>query len=322
MNNKNILVTGAAGQLGSELTPRLVEIYGKDRVILSDINSTEYAEPYHTFKLDVTHFEDLSKIITSYKIDIIYHLAAILSARAEKNFKMAWKVNIDGLLNVLEAARLNQVSQVFWPSSIAVFGPDTPKLDAGQKTIMNPTTVYGISKLTGEQWCAYYNIHFDMDIRSLRYPGLIGYRSLPGGGTTDYAVEIFHAALKGESYNCYISSDTYLPMMLMEDAIRATTELMQAEKSHLSVRHAYNIAGVSFTPLELARAIQKQFPNFKIDFTPDYRDEIAHSWPDSIDDSLAIEDWEWQPRYDLKGIVDTMITNINRSIPSGVNPRS
>jgi len=307
-----ILVTGACGQLGSELTTRLRTVHGKENVIASDISEPNENIADGPFEhIDVLDKEKLGEVISKYDIEEIYHLAALLSAKAEKNMSLAWELNVDGLLNVLDLAKEQSLGKVFWPSSIAVFGPDAPKKNTGQNTALNPTTVYGISKMAGEQWCAYYHENYGVDVRSLRYPGLIGYKSLPGGGTTDYAVDIHHKALENGSYDCFLDKGTYLPMMYMEDAINGTVQLMEAKESNIKIRTSYNLAAISFSPDEIADIICKHLPDFKISYEPDYRQKIADSWPDSIDDSPAREDWGWQHKYDLDDMVEDMLTNLS-----------
>lgn len=306
-----ILLTGACGQLGSELTTKLRSIYGKDEVLASDIREPEGEVADGPFELiDVMKKDKLADVIESYDIDQIYHLAALLSAKAEKNISLGWELNVNGLLNVLELAKEKSLGKVFWPSSIAVFGPDAPKNNTPQNTPLNPTTVYGISKMAGEQWCSYYHQNFGVDVRSLRYPGLIGYKSLPGGGTTDYAVDIHFKALQNEPFSCFLKKNSYLPMMYMQDALDATIKLMQADESKVDIRTSYNLAGISFTPAEIAEAIKKHIPDFEIKYEPDYRQKIADSWPDSIDDSPARQQWGWEHQYDLERIVADMLKNI------------
>lgn len=307
----NILVIGANGQLGSELTTKLRNIYGNDHVIASD----KYApaalltqEPF--VQLDVMNKSQLYEVVRKFNISEIYHLAAILSAKGEENPQMAWELNMQSLLFVLELAREKVVSKVYWPSSIAVFGADTPKVDTPQMTIMNPTTVYGISKLAGERWCAYYHQKHGVDVRSLRYPGLIGYKTQPGGGTTDYAVDIFFKAVKGESFTCFLSEDTRLPMMYMDDAVRATVELMTADPAQIKVRSSYNLAGMSFTPREITSVIQTYFPDFSPEYAPDYRQAIADSWPQTIDDSAARSDWGWKEEFQLEAMAEDIISHL------------
>ncbi len=314
-----ILVTGACGQVGTELTVKLREIYGDQQVIASDIADPKEVLQQGPFEeLDVLDMDHLEDLIQDYDVTQVYHLAALLSAKAEQQVDFAWKLNTQGLLNVLNLARDLDLEKVYWPSSIAVFGPDTPVDQTPQVTITNPNTVYGISKLACERWCEYYYRKFDVDVRSLRYPGLIGYKAMPGGGTTDYAVDIFHKALEGEPFECFLEPDTYLPMMYMEDAVKATIDLMHAEGENLSVRDSYNVAAISFSPAEIAAAIQNEIPDFNITYQPDYRQEIADSWPNSIDDSQARQDWNWSPNYDLQAMSKDMLANLRelKEIPS------
>lgn len=309
-----VLITGACGQLGSELTARLRSMYGKNQVIASDIDEPEGEVADGPFVwLDVLDKGKLADVIDDHEIDQIYHLAALLSAKAEQNINFGWKLNINGLLNVLNLAKDKQLERIFWPSSIAVFGPDAPKKNTPQNTPLNPTTVYGISKVAGEQWCAYYNRRFGVDVRSVRYPGLIGYKSMPGGGTTDYAVDIHYKALKNKSFSCFLEKDTALPMMYMEDAVEATIKLMKAPEEQIGIRTSYNLAAISFSPTEIAKAIQNHIPEFEISYDPDERQAIADSWPDSIDDSPAREQWDWEHGYDLEKMVADMLKNIKHT---------
>ena len=308
------LIIGASGQIGIELTMALRQQHGAQAVIASDIRPTTDTEllkgPYEV--LDVLDKEALSACIEKYNVREVYLLAALLSATAEKNPEFAWKLNMDGLFNVLELAREGKLDKIFWPSSIAVFGPTTPKEATPQHTVMEPTTVYGISKLAGERWCAYYHQRYGVDVRSIRYPGLIGYRSEPGGGTTDYAVDIFHKAIETGKYSCFLRSDTRLPMMMMEDAIRATISIMQAPADSIKERGGYNIAGCSFTPEELAAHIRVEIPEFEITYEPDFRQAIADSWPSSIDDTYAARDWGWKSKYDTDLLSTTMLREIHK----------
>lgn len=309
---ENILITGACGQLGTELTTELRNIYGGSNVIATDIAdpNSEWDEDAGPFEyLDVLDTDKLSQIVDKYDITQIYHLAALLSAKAEKQPQFGWKLNTQGLLNVLELAKEKDL-KVYWPSSIAVFGDNSPKKNTPQLTVMDPDTVYGISKLAGERWCDYYYQNYNVDVRSLRYPGLIGYKSLPGGGTTDYAVEIYHKALKGEAFECFLEKGTYLPMMYMADAIKATIQLMRADAGDVQIRSSYNIAAISFSPDEIAASIQKHIPDFDISYNPDYRQPIADSWPDSIDDSAARKQWGWQHNYDLQKMTESILQNL------------
>jgi len=312
MIKERILVIGACGQIGVELTLELRRIYGGAQVVASDLREENEllkgTGPY--VSLDVMNKEMLHVQIIRQNITQIYLLAAILSATGEKNPNLAWSLNMQSLLNVLDIAKDEQVKKVYWPSSIAVFGPTSPKKNCPQQTIIEPITVYGISKYAGEFWCNYYNHRYGLDVRSLRYPGLISYKSEPGGGTTDYAVEIFYDALKEKKYTCFLKEDTYLPMMYMPDAIRATIELMEADASSITVRTSYNISGMSFSPKELSAEIKKHIPEFETTYEPDYRQPIAESWPQSIDDSVAKNDWNWKPDYDLSKMTAEMIRNM------------
>lgn len=314
MVKDKILVIGASGQIGVELTLALRKIYGNANVIASDLREQnpllEGSGPY--VAMDVMNKEMLHVQVIRQGITQIYLLAAILSATGEKNPGLAWNLNMQGLLNVLDIAREEKLHKVYWPSSIAVFGPTSPKQNCPQQTIIEPTTVYGISKYAGEFWCNYFFNRFQVDVRSLRYPGLISYKSAPGGGTTDYAVEIFHEALEEKKYECFLQEDTYLPMMYMPDAIRATIELMEAPASQIAVRTSYNISGMSFSPKEISAEIKKHIPEFSITYKPDYRQSIANSWPQSIDDSVARADWKWKEEYDLATMVKDMLVNLKK----------
>ncbi len=314
MVKEKILVIGASGQIGVELTLALRKIYGNAQVVASDLREENPllhgTGPY--VSLDVMNKEMLHVQVIRQNITQIYLLAAILSATGEKNPGLAWHLNTQSLLNVLDIAREEKLSKVYWPSSIAVFGPTSPKKNCPQQTIIEPTTVYGISKYAGEFWCKYYNQRYGVDVRSLRYPGLISYKSSPGGGTTDYAVEIFHGAIEEKKYQCFLNKDTYLPMMYMPDAIRATIELMEADSRKISVRTSYNIAGISFSPAEIARQIQNHIPEFEISYQPDYRQAIADSWPQSIDDTVARQDWGWKHEYGLEGMTRDMLENLEK----------
>ncbi len=309
MVKEKILVIGASGQIGVELTLALRKIYGNHNVVASDLREENEllkgTGPY--VSLDVMNREMLHVQVIRQNITQIYLLAAMLSAKGEKNPGLAWHLNMQGLLNVLDIAREEKLDKVYWPSSIAVFGPTSPRENCPQKTIIEPTTVYGISKFAGEFWCNYYNLKYGVDVRSLRYPGLISYKSEPGGGTTDYAVEIFHDAVERRVFNCYLREDTYLPMMYMPDAIRATIELMEAPEDQISVRTSYNLSSLSFSPKEISAEIKKHLPGFKIVYNPDYRQGIADSWPQSIDDSVARKDWGWRPEYDLSQMTTEML---------------
>lgn len=301
MKKQKILVIGAGGQLGSELTQGLWELYGKEHVIATDIKDPQGILSQGNFEiLDVLKQKPLFDFIQKNNITQIYHLAAVLSATGEKNPKFAWHLNMDGLIHVLDAAVEYKVEKVYWPSSIAVFGPGTPRQNTPQDTVMDPTTIYGVTKLAGERWCDWYFRNRGVDVRSLRYPGLIGYKTKPGGGTTDYAVDIYFKALAEKKFECFLKPDTYLPMMYMDDAVKATLDLMEAPAEKVKVRSSYNISAMSFSPKEIAEAIRKHIPDFAITYQPDFRQQIADSWPSSIDDSRAREDWGWQHQFDLK----------------------
>ena len=311
-----ILIIGANGQIGTELAGELMLRHGKAAVVTSDLAPQGRVPGLAHEALDCTDIGALTGIVERHRITQIYHLAAALSARGEKHPMWAWDLNMKGLLNVLEVARSHKLERIFWPSSIAAFGPGTPPSNTPQHTVMDPRTVYGISKLAGEGWCAWYHQHHGVDVRSLRYPGLISWKTPPGGGTTDYAVEIFHAALKRGSYTCFLREDQALPMMYMPDAIRATLQLMDAPPAQVLERHAYNLAGISFTPLEIAAAIRQRLPAFEMDCEPDFRQAIAASWPRSIDDSAAQRDWGWRARFDLQAMVDDMLANLGPQLSS------
>ena len=306
-----ILVTGAGGQLGTVLTASLKEKYGKDAVVASDIVKIEGYEGIFEL-LDATDEAGLTKIVATHNITEIYHLAAILSANGEKNPIQTWDINLKSLFNVLQVSVNQKIEKVFFPSSIAVYGPTAPKLDTKQDAYLDPTTVYGISKAAGEHWAQYYFLRYGLDVRSIRYPGVVGYQSLPGGGTTDYAVDIYHKAINNEDFTCYLKEDACLPMIYIDDAIRATLEVMEAPKSQIKVRTSYNLAGVSFTPKEITDSILKWYPDFKVEYTPDFRQDIADSWPASINDTPAREDWNWKPKYDLEAMTKEMITQLKK----------
>ena len=314
MIKEKILVIGASGQIGVELTLALRKIYGNANVVASDLREQnsllEGTGPY--VSLDVMNKEMLHVQVIRQGITQIYHLAAILSATGEKNPGLAWHLNMQGLLNVLDISREEKIHKVYWPSSIAVFGPTSPKKNCPQQTIIEPTTVYGISKYAGEFWCNYFHQRFGVDVRSLRYPGLISYKSPPGGGTTDYAIEIFYEALEEKKYECFLDENTYLPMMYMPDAIRATIELMEAPGDKISIRTSYNISAMSFSPKEIGAEIKKHVPDFKISYKPDYRQAIANSWPQSIDDSVARKDWGWKEEFDLPAMTSDMFANLGK----------
>ena len=312
MIKDKILVIGACGQIGVELTLALRKIYGNANVVASDLREENEllkgTGPY--VSMDVMNKEMLHVQVIRQNITQIYLLAAILSATGEKNPNLAWSINMQSLLNVLDISKEENISKVYWPSSIAVFGPTSPKKLCPQQTIIEPITVYGISKYAGEFWCNYYHQRYGLDVRSIRYPGLISYKSAPGGGTTDYAVEIFHEALEEKKYECFLEKDTYLPMMYMPDAIKATIELMEAPAEKIKVRTSYNISGMSFSPKEIAAEIQKHIPPFTISYKPDYRQQIANSWPQSIDDTVAKTDWGWKADYDLQKMTADMFANL------------
>jgi nucleoside-diphosphate-sugar epimerase len=314
MVKEKVLVIGASGQIGVELTLALRRIYGNSNVIASDLREENEllkgTGPY--VSIDVMNKEMLHVQVIRQNVTQIYLLAAILSATGEKNPHLAWHLNMQGLLNVLDIAREEKLHKVYWPSSIAVFGPTSPRQLCPQRTIIEPITVYGISKYAGEFWCNYFFGRHGVDIRSLRYPGLISYKSAPGGGTTDYAIEIFHEALDDHEYTCFLKEDTYLPMMYMPDAIRATIQLMEAPADKLTVRTSYNISALSFAPREIAAEIKKQIPDFTMRYKPDYRQHIAESWPQSIDDSVARADWGWAPEYDLSRMTTDMLQNLQK----------
>lgn len=304
-----ILISGAGGQIGSVLTKALQEKYGVNEVLPTDIRPIKQDGPLFEL-LDITDKNRLLDLVTQYKVTEIYHLAAVLSARGESHPIPTWDINMQGLLNVLEVAKDTTVEKVFFPSSIAVFGEEAPLEFTPQYGALIPSTVYGISKVAGESWCHYYSLKYDVDIRSLRFPGIIGYESLPGGGTTDYAVEIYHAAAKGETFHCYISEDEKMPMIYMKDAIRSVIELMAASKEAIKIHTSYNLAAMSFSPKEIADSIQKVMPGFEVVYEPDFRDEIAKSWPDQLDDQRAREDWGWKPEFDLDGMTVDMLGHL------------
>jgi nucleoside-diphosphate-sugar epimerase len=313
----NILVIGAAGQIGSELVVELRKIYGGEHVFATDIKygppDVIHGGPFQV--LDVMDDKQLIHFIIRHKITQIYHLAAVLSGNAEKLPTQAWNINMDSLMNILEVAKMvEEVKKVFWPSSIAVFGPTTPRIKTPQLTVMEPVTVYGISKLAGERWCDYYFNKFGVDVRSLRYPGLISYKTEAGGGTTDYAVEIFYEAVRNGSYECFLSGNTTLPMLFMPDAIHATIQLMEAERSELSVHSAYNVGGMSLTPEQVSKEICKEIPGFSISYKPDFRQAIAETWPQSVDDSLARQEWGFRQNYNLEKLTGIMLKEIRNKL--------
>jgi len=313
---EKVLIIGAGGQIGTELVLRLREMKGADNVVAADLKEDcpEAISNGPYVKMDVMNRQAVREFIINEGINQVYLLAALLSATAEKNPDFAWRLNMEGLFTILDLAKEKYVEKIFWPSSIAVFGPTTPAENTPQRTVMEPTTVYGISKQAGERWCEYYFNNHKVDVRSIRYPGLISYTSLPGGGTTDYAVDIFYQAKLSQSYTSFLSEDSALPMMYMEDAIRATIELMEAPAEKVKVRSSYNLGGISFTPKELAESIQSEMPEFTIDYAPDFRQQIADTWPGSIDDSAAREDWGWEEKYDLKALVKVMLENVDTAL--------
>lgn len=315
MAQKKILIMGACGQIGVELTLALRKIHGNENVIASDIKEEHpMLVGTGTFVyLDAMKADDIANLVKKEEITDIYLLVALLSATGEKDPKLAWELNMGSLRNIL-ALGIKEKLKIFWPSSIAVFGPTTPRKNTPQKTIIEPTTMYGITKYSGELLCKYFNKRLGLDVRSVRYPGLISWKSAPGGGTTDYAVEIFYEALKNKKYTCFLSENTYLPMMYMDDAIRATIELMDAPAEKLKQQMSYNLSAMSFSPKEIAEEIKKHIPDFKIDYNPDHRQAIAESWPESIDDKEAREDWGWKPEYDLKKMTADMIRNLKEKL--------
>tara|TARA_R110000765_G_scaffold63633_4_gene123866 strand:+ start:2389 stop:3336 length:948 start_codon:yes stop_codon:yes gene_type:complete len=314
--SKYILIIGACGQIGTELTLTLREKYGNDQIIASDIRegNDDLMESGPFEILDATNYDALEEVIAYHDITEVYLMAAMLSATAEKFPMRAWNLNMNTLFNVLNLAKERKIEKIFWPSSIAVFGPTTPKENTPQNTIMEPSTVYGISKQSGERWCEYYFNKFNVDVRSIRYPGLISWKTMPGGGTTDYAVEIYHKALSEGSYTCFLEEDTNLPMMFMDDAIRATLQIMETPAEKIKERSAYNLAAMSFTPKEMAESIKTVIPKFKIAYEPDFRQEIANSWPSSIDDSIAQKDWNWKAEFNLQKTTETMLENLKNRV--------
>lgn len=307
-----ILVIGAGGQIGTELLEKLNEIHGSSNVVAADLNNSPAFSNNPYEKLDILDKESLFNVVKKHQINQVYLLAALLSATAEKNPLFGWKLNMDGLFNILELAKEKIIDKVYWPSSIAVFGPTTPKENTPQYTVMEPSTVYGISKQAGERWCEYYFNKYNVDVRSIRYPGLIGWKSAPGGGTTDYAVHIFHEALKNKKYECFLSENTTLPMMYMPDAIKATVDIMHAPAEKIKIRNSYNLAGLSFNPKEIAAEIKKHIPDFSINYKIDFRQEIADSWPKSIDDREAREHWGWTEQFDLSSMTNDMLLNLSK----------
>jgi nucleoside-diphosphate-sugar epimerase len=309
-----ILVLGASGQIGTELTQKLRLLYGNEHVIASDIrNGSEEMMASGPFEIvDATEKLAILNIVQKYKVTQVYLLAAMLSATAELHPQKAWNLNMNSLLAVLDLAKERYIKQIYWPSSIAVFGPTTPKENTPQKTVMEPSTVYGISKVSGEFWCNYYYEKFGVDVRSLRYPGIISWKTKPGGGTTDYAVDIYFKALQENKYECFLSENTRLPMMFMDDAVSATIQLMQAKPEDIKIRNGYNLAAMDFSPKEIATVIKKYIPSFEITYKPDFRQHIADSWPSSIDDSAARKDWKWQHQFDLESMTKNIIENLQK----------
>ncbi len=307
-----ILVIGACGQVGIELVENLQKIYGEANVVASDIRTSDNAVFSNgSFEiLDVLNKGQIQNVFRKHKPTIVYHLAALLSTTAEAKPKLGWELNMDGTFNIFDACLEYDVKKIFWPSSIAVFGPTTPPVNTPQSTILEPNTIYGITKLAGERYCEYYNMRYNLDVRSIRYPGLIGWKSLPGGGTTDYAVDIFHQALKTQSYTSFLNAETTLPMMHMEDAVRATIEITEAPSDSIKIRSSYNIAGVSFNPEELASEILKHIPTFELSYDIDHRQKIASSWPQSIDDSITRAHWNWKEKYGLELLVENILENL------------
>ncbi|MFN5673593.1 MAG: NAD-dependent epimerase/dehydratase family protein [Bacteroidota bacterium] len=305
-----ILVIGAGGQIGLELIHALAADYGYENVVPADIRDVPGFKNFTSATFNALDAKALFETVTSHGITQIYHLAALLSATGEQQPELAWKLNMESLFHVLNLAKEGHIKKVYWPSSIAVFGPTTPRHLTPQYTVMEPSTIYGISKQAGERWCAWYHNKFNVDVRSLRYPGLIGWKTPPGGGTTDYAVHIFHEALKHKQYTCFLKSDTALPMMHMDDAIRATRMIMEAPASSVKIRGSYNVSAMSFTPAELANIITTLIPEFEISYAPDFRQAIADSWPASIDDTEARSHWGWKPSFDVKGLCQDMLKHL------------
>lgn len=310
--SEKILIIGAGGQIGVELAENLGKLYGNQNIVASDLKESEPLKPYTIEKMDALDKNALFDIVKKHGVTQVYHLAALLSATGEQNPMFAWKLNMESLFHVLDLAKEKHINQIYWPSSIAVFGPTTPGENTPQNTVMEPSTIYGISKQAGERWCEWYFKKHAVDVRSLRYPGLIGWKSAPGGGTTDYAVHIFHEAIKRGSYECFLSENTTLPMMHMEDAIRATIELMHAPAQNIKIRGSYNLSGLSFSPKQIAEEIKKHIPSFNISYKPDFRQAIADSWPKSINDEAARTDWGWKVKYDLPKLVENMLVNLKQ----------
>ena len=310
--NTKILIIGACGQIGTELTAKLRETYGVENVIASDIRKLENDVVQNGIfeVVNALDYNQIENLVEKYEITDVYLMAALLSATAEKNPAFAWDLNMNSLFHVLNLAKAGKIKKIFWPSSIAVFGPTTPRDNTPQYTVMEPSTVYGISKQSGERWCEYYHKQYGVDVRSIRYPGLISWTTPPGGGTTDYAVDIYYKALSDKKYTCFLSENTGLPMMYMDDAIKATINIMQAPAENVKVRSSYNLSAISFTPKEIAESIKKHIPEFTIDYAPDFRQAIADSWPASIDDSVARKDWGWQHDYDMEKMTTVMLENL------------
>ena len=309
-----ILIIGACGQIGSELTYKLRHIYGDENVVASDINygNLDVVNSGVFEIVDAQDYAALKICIEKHHIDTVYLMAAMLSATGEKYPMKAWDLNMDSLFNVLNLAKEKFIKKVFWPSSIAVFGPSTPKQNTPQYTSMEPTTVYGITKQVGERWCEYYHKKYEVDVRSLRYPGIISWKTLPGGGTTDYAVEIYHKAITDKHYDCFLLENTKLPMMYMDDAVKATVDIMMAEANAVKIRSSYNLSAISFTPQEVAQSIKKHIQDFAINYTPDFRQSIANSWPQKIDDTHARQDWDWEHEFSLEDITSEMLAQLDR----------
>lgn len=314
--SSKILIIGACGQIGTELTTKLREIHGVENVVASDINTRNLelvdAGPFEI--IDAKNFNAIKDCCKNYDIDTVYLMAALLSATGEKYPMEAWDLNMNSLFHVLNLAKGGTIKKIFWPSSIAVFGPTTPRENTPQHTVCEPTTVYGITKQVGERWCEYYHNKYGVDVRSIRYPGIISHKAMPGGGTTDYAVEIYHEAIKEGTYQCFLSEDTELPMMFMDDAIKATTDLMQAPAEQINIRSAYNLSAISFTPQQIFESIKKHIPEFTITYKPDFRQAIADSWPSSIEDSVARKEWGWQHDFDLDKMTQEMIENLEKQV--------
>lgn len=310
------LIIGACGQIGTELTKKLRSIYGRDTIIASDVRKgdPEFVASGPFEVVNALDYNQVQAVIEKYDVEEVYLMAALLSATAEKNPAFAWDLNMNSLFHVLNIAKDGKVKKIFWPSSIAVFGPTTPKQNTPQYTVMEPSTVYGISKQSGERWCEYYHSIYGVDVRSIRYPGLISWSTPPGGGTTDYAVDIYHKALSDGKYTCFLSEETRLPMMYMDDAIRATIEIMKAPAENIKIRSSYNLSAMDFTPKEIAEAIAKEIPGFTIDYAPDFRQKIADSWPQSIDDSSARNDWGWRHEFDLTAMTTDMLEHLSEKV--------